>query len=164
MKSINKLAKVIATAGATGLAMASSAFAADNGLSSVFPKNGILSNSLDLQSIVVLVFRILLAVAVLWVVYNIVLAGIKIAGAKDDADKRKNGLKSIVNAALGLVVALAAFAIVNTVQKQITGEPGGGAAIGFPCRYAGANGDVKLGVKTAAGCTDENGGAQTELP
>jgi amino acid transporter len=161
MKSINKLAKVIATVGVTGMTMASSAFAS-SAVESVFPKNGILSDSLDVQSIIDLVFRILLAVAVLWVVYNIVLAGIKIAGAKDDADKRKNGLKSIINAALGLVVALAALPIVNTVQKQITGTPGAGAQVGLPCKYR--SGDIiKIGVKTSAGCTDENGAPQPEV-
>lgn len=146
MKKINKIVKVLSVLGVSAMAMSTSAFAAGgttSGISSIFPTTGILSDSLDLQSIVVLVFRILLSVAVLWVVYNIVLAGIKIAGAKDDADKRKNGLKSIVNAAIGLVVALAAFAIVTTVQKQITGEAQG--QLGLPCKYT-AGGITQTGV------------------
>jgi amino acid transporter len=76
--------------------------------------------SLNLSELAATVFKILLAVAILWVVFNIVMAGIKIAGAKEDADKRKEGLKSIVNAAIGLVVALSAFLITNTVARQIS--------------------------------------------
>jgi hypothetical protein len=59
------------------------------------------------------------------------MAGIKIAGAKEDADKRKEGLKSIVNAAIGLVVAISAFAIVNTITSQFGQTKQG--AIGLPC-------------------------------
>lgn len=163
MKNINKLAKVIAMTGATGLAMASTTFASSNGLSSVFPKDGLLGSSLDMQNVVNIGFRLLIAGVIAWVVYNIVLAGMKIAGAKDDPEKRKKGLQSIINASLGLIVALAAFAIVNTLTKQITGEPPT-TAIGLPCKYKDSSGNIKLGIKTEDGCTDENGDSHDETP
>lgn len=145
MSKTNKVFKF----GVASLLVATSlmSMASAQGLSDVFPKNGLLGDSLNINSIVVTGFKLILAIAVIWVVYNIVVAGIKIAGAKDDADKRKNGLKSIVNAAIGLVVALSAFAIVNTVQNQITGRVD--TNINLPCSYDIPNGGgVGTGITT----------------
>jgi hypothetical protein len=108
--------------------------AQSNFLCAAFPCNGILgpNGSIDLVSIVTLVFRIILYAALLWTVWNIVLAGLKIAGAKEDADKRKEGIQAVINAVIGLVVALLAFGIVLTVTNTL--NAGNVANItGIPC-------------------------------
>jgi hypothetical protein len=129
MKNLKKITTAIATMAVGGVMLVPHASAQGLGLEAAFGGAGL--SNLDFQSVITIVFQILLAAAILWVVYNIVLAGIKIAGAKEDADKRKEGLKSIVNAAIGLVVALSAFAIVQIVQRQLTGSSN--AQLGTPC-------------------------------
>lgn len=106
----------------------------NNILCAAFPCNGILgaSGTIDVASIVTLVFRIILYAAVLWTVWNVVLAGLKIAGAKEDADKRKEGIQAVINAVIGLVVALLAFGIVATVTSTI-GAGNVGQNVGAPC-------------------------------
>ncbi len=147
MNRVNKIAK-LATSLGVGVVLFGSrlAFAADTkagdlglgGTNGAFGQNQIFGpeGTINPQAIVRLVFQVLLAAAILWVVYNIVLAGLKIAGAKDDAEKRKNGLKSIVNAAIGLVVALSAFAIVNTLKGSFNTQEA------LPCLKDGAPGHV----------------------
>mgnify|MGYP005849116041 CR=1 FL=1 len=94
----------------------------ETALGAAFGCSGLLTNgTIDPSSIITLVFRIILYAAVLWTVWNVVLAGIKIAGAKEDADKRKEGIQAVINAVIGLVVALLAFGIVTTVTRQIGG-------------------------------------------
>jgi len=90
-------------------------------LGAVFGCTGLISGDggINIASIVQLAFRIILYAAVLWTVWNVVLAGIKIAGAKEDADKRKEGIQAVINAIIGLVVALLAFGIVTTVTRNI---------------------------------------------
>ena len=115
-----KYAVALSTVSAMFVTMAGSASA--QSLADAFPSGGFLDQGLNIGSLIVAAFSLLLAAAVLWVIYNIVVAGIKIAGAKEDAEKRKNGLKSIVNAGLGLVVALGAFAITTTTSTLLFGD------------------------------------------
>lgn len=132
------------------------------GCGTILGKDGTIS----VTSIVTLVFRIILYAAILWTVWNVVLAGIKIAGAKEDADKRKEGIQAVINAVIGLVVALLAFGIVTTVVNQV----GGGAVevTTTPCTATssggsgGANvgftGFVKDGAPNTCVLLDANGG------
>jgi hypothetical protein len=76
----------------------------------------------DPLSVIVVAFRVLLAVVVLIVVFRIVMAGIKIANSKDDADKRKDAFKQIGFALVGMVVALGALGITFIIQKAVFGE------------------------------------------
>ncbi len=69
---------------------------------------------------IVLIFRVLLAVAIIVVVYRIVIAGIKIGGAKDDADKRKEQFKQIIFNLFGLFLAFSALAL-SVVFVNIAG-------------------------------------------
>lgn len=122
---------------------------------------GVLGGTLDLKSIIALIFRFLLIGAILWVVWNIVRAGITIAGAKEDAEQRQNGLKSIVNAAIGLVVALSAFIITNTITNQL-GTPIDASNVGTTCRgVVNVNGKeiTKIGTLDSSDgqCKDVNG-------
>ncbi len=116
LKKLNKafsafitLALVVMITAITSVAGAQSAF------ESVFPTSFLNNGKFDLESLVRLVFQIILYAAILWTVWNVVLAGIKIAGAKEDADKRKEGIQAVINAVIGMVVALLAFGIVSTV-------------------------------------------------
>lgn len=127
-KTLNKVFSFILAASmafmvftAAGAANAQSNNCATSTLGAVFGCNGLLDSSggINVSSIVQLAFRIILYAAVLWTVWNVVLAGIKIAGAKEDADKRKEGIQAVINAVIGLVVALLAFGIVTTVTKNI---------------------------------------------
>jgi membrane associated rhomboid family serine protease len=137
-------------------------------LGKVFGCDGLIGGTINLQSIIAFVFRILLIAAILWVVYNIVMAGMKIAGAREDADKRKEGLKSVVNAAIGLVVSLSAFAITNTVAKQVGSEADINRA-GIPCTGTyipvGSTTSVSaLGSMVNGLCKDEFGNTLTPAP
>lgn len=58
-----------------------------------------------------LVFEVFLAIVILVVVFRIVMAGIGIAGAKEDAEKRMEGFKSLLNASIGLIIAISAFVV-----------------------------------------------------
>lgn len=147
----------------TMVAGTSVASAQTNVLCAAFPCNGILgpNGSIDITSIITLVFRIILYAAVLWTVWNVVLAGLKIAGAKEDADKRKEGIQAVINAVIGLVVALLAFGIVATVTNTLNaGEAG--ALTGTPC--SGIRPDTKeaaFGIESNGKCllrrTDSTG-------
>ena len=135
-------------------------------LGRVFGCDGLIGGTINLQSIIAFVFRILLIAAILWVVYNIVMAGMKIAGAREDADKRKEGLKSVVNAAIGLVVSLSAFAITNTVAKQVGSEADISRA-GIPCTgtYVSNGTNVSaVGSMVNGVCKDEFGNPLTPAP
>lgn len=125
-KTLNKIFNfILATSMAfmvfTAAGTAQAADCKDSTLGAVFGCEGIFDQSggLNIPSIVQMVFNVILYAAILWTVWNVVLAGIKIAGAKEDADKRKEGIQSVINAIIGLVVALLAFGIVNTVTKNI---------------------------------------------
>jgi len=162
MKSSNKLIMLAATAGTTFLSTAfintaSAACDPNSALGMAFGCDGIFSGEINLKSIIALIFRILVVAAILWVVYNMVVAGITIAGAKEDADKRKNGLKSIINACIGLVVCLSSYAITNTVQKQLGTDVD--PSIGVPCTGTDANGLTSTGTvdPTDGECKDLDG-------
>jgi hypothetical protein len=159
MKKINKLTKISALVlantvyfGYTSFASAADNCNPDSPLGKVFKCGGVFGGTISLQSIITLVFQIILVAAILWVVWNIVRAGITIAGAKEDAEARQNGLKSIINAAIGLVVCLSAFAIVNTITDQLGVDPT--TEIGLPC--TGKSGDI-----TKAGTINNSGDCQT---
>lgn len=135
MKQTNKLQKLfslllavamtIMAYTAVNVANAQSIPCEETALGAAFGCGGLLGGdgTINVESIVTLVFRIVLYAAVLWTVWNVVLAGIKIAGAKEDADKRKEGIQAVINAVIGLVVALLAFGIVTTVTRQIGANP-----------------------------------------
>jgi membrane-associated HD superfamily phosphohydrolase len=103
-------------------------------LSAAFGCNSIINSGrgIDIGSIITLFFRGLLIASGVWTVWYFALAGFKIGSAKEDANKRQEGIKAAVNAVLGLVVALLSFG----TTSLITGAVGGSAAIsavGTPC-------------------------------
>lgn len=69
----------------------------------------------DPNNLVIFVFQMLLAITILIVVGRIVIIGIKIAGAGDDADKRKEQFTALIFTLVGLVVALMAFGLTYAV-------------------------------------------------
>lgn len=149
-KSLNKVFGVVLATSMTWAAIAAGSLVDAQSTSvfcQAFPCNGILgpNGTIDINSIITLVFRIILYAAVLWTVWNVVLAGLKIAGAKEDADKRKEGIQAVINAVIGLVVALLAFGIVATVTNtlnagnviELSGVPCTGHATGSTVYKAG---------------------------
>lgn len=105
----------------------------NSGLGSVFGCSIVNSDGgFDVNSVITLVFQFVIGAAVLWVVWNIVLAGIKIAGAKEDADKRKEGIQAVINALIGLVVALLAWGVVVIVANTVGGNI---REVGTPCTF-----------------------------
>ncbi len=73
----------------------------------------------DITSWISYGFQFLLGIVVLLVVFRIVMAGIGIANAKEDADKRKEGFKKLLNAVIGLIVAFSALAITRIVTDAM---------------------------------------------
>jgi hypothetical protein len=76
-------------------------------------------NPVDLM---VIIFQTVLGLAVALVVFRIVMAGMKIANAKEDPDKRNEGLKMLMNAVIGLVVAISAYGITTLVRNTFGGK------------------------------------------
>jgi hypothetical protein len=68
-------------------------------------------------SAIVVFFQILLAVVIILVVYRIVVAGMTIANAGDDADKRKAGFVKMINAIIGLIVAFSSLGITMLINS-----------------------------------------------
>jgi hypothetical protein len=66
------------------------------------------------------IIKVLLAIVMVIVIFRIVLAGISIANAKEDGDKRKEGFQKVVNAMLGLIISLSAFGLTQVVQNALT--------------------------------------------
>jgi hypothetical protein len=50
------------------------------------------------------------------------MAGMTIANAKDDAEKRTEGFKKLLNAAIGLVVAFSALGITELIKNAFTNK------------------------------------------
>ncbi len=73
-------------------------------------------------SYLVIAMRILLGFAVVFTVFKIVLAGIKIAGSKEDGEKMKEGFKTVGFAVTGMVIALSALGITFFVQRFFLGS------------------------------------------
>jgi amino acid transporter len=90
------------------------------GLNKIDPQNLLVKR--DPMSYVVVAFRIILGVAVLLTIFRIVIAGLKITNSKDDADKRKEGFKTVGWAIAGMVIALSALGLTYLVQSIFFGE------------------------------------------
>jgi hypothetical protein len=152
------LAVVMMTTALTAGSVASAQAGQNSFLCAAFPCNGILGpgGTIDITSIVALVFRIILYAAVLWTIWNIVLAGIKIAGAKEDADKRKEGIQAVINAVIGLVVALLAFGIVSTVLGSFNAN--NSLDLSVPCTgFRTENGGIRVAKAGFRGTGDQAG-------
>ena len=76
----------------------------------------------DPNSLIVVFFRILLAIVILITVGRIVIIGIQIAGLGDDADKRKELFVQLIYTLTGLVIGLSALGITFLVQNIIFGR------------------------------------------
>lgn len=169
-KSLNKVFGVVLATSMTWAAIAAGSLVDAQSTSvfcQAFPCNGILgpNGTIDINSIITLVFRIILYAAVLWTVWNVVLAGLKIAGAKEDADKRKEGIQAVINAVIGLVVALLAFGIVATVTNTL--NAGNLELTGVPCTgHRNGSTVYEAGFKDNTGkcyTTDSTSTNKTEL-
>ena len=68
----------------------------------------------------VYIFRFFLFIVTCIVVFRNVMAGMTIANAKDDAEKRTEGFKKLLNAAIGLVVAFSALGITELIKNAFT--------------------------------------------
>jgi uncharacterized protein YacL len=79
-------------------------------------------NTASTETITTIAVQLLLAAMILLVVYRIVVAGIKIANAKEEADKRKEGFKSIANAGIGLVIVLSSYGFSAAILRYLATE------------------------------------------
>lgn len=111
-------------------------------LSSAFPTPFGENGQVDLGSIVSFIFNIVLYGALLWSVWHIVLAGFIITKAKDNADERKKGIDAIINAVIGLVVALLAFVIVSVVTRFLGVSTSQLELSSFPCTGRTGNNEI----------------------
>lgn len=117
----------------------------------IYPASAQLSNAfpvpfgegiLDLGSVITFVFNIVLYAALLWAVWHIVLAGFTITKAKDNAEERKKGIDAIINAVIGLVVALLAFVIVSVVTNFLGVSSSDLEISSIPCTGRTQDGEV----------------------
>ncbi|MCX8034844.1 MAG: pilin [Candidatus Dojkabacteria bacterium] len=111
-------------------------------LSSAFPTPFGEGGRLNLGAIVSFVFNIVLYAALLWAIWHIVLAGFTITKAKDNAEERKKGIDAIINAVIGLVVALLAFVIVSVVTNFLGVSTSQLEISSVPCTGRTSDGEV----------------------
>lgn len=93
----------------------------DTALWEAFGCSSIISNSenINIWSFVQVFFSILLSIAFLVTTFYIVMTGIKIAQAKEDTEKRKKSLQSIISALIGLIIALLASGITGLAASLV---------------------------------------------
>ncbi len=142
MSNQNKLKQIIFTLIISTFLFAFVAYPVNAQLANVFPTPFGGDGRLDLGAIVTFFFNIVLYVALLWAVWHIVLAGFTITKAKDNADERKKGIDAIINAVIGLVVALLAFVIVSVVTNFLGVSVYQLEISSVPCTGRTANGEV----------------------
>ncbi len=76
----------------------------------------------DPNSLIIVAFRVFLGIVVAITVVRIVIIGIKIAGAREDADKIKEQFQALVWTIVGMVIALGAVGITYAVQNIVFGD------------------------------------------
>ncbi len=148
MKKISKIITAGAGAATLGLVYTQNAFAAGNGLTNV--QSGVTTTEtaaggLSMQTVISTVIGTMLFVVGLLAVVMLIYGGIRYVTSHGDKAQVTAAKETIMYAVVGLVVAIAAFAVVQWITNDVFK---GGASSGSSSSESSSSTDSKGGKKT----------------
>lgn len=148
MKKISKIITAGAGAATLGLVYTQNAFAAGNGLTNV--QSGVTTTKtaaggLSMQTVISTVIGTMLFVVGLLAVVMLIYGGIRYVTSHGDKAQVTAAKETIMYAVVGLVVAIAAFAVVQWITNDVFK---GGASSGSSSSESSSSTDGKGGKKT----------------
>lgn len=148
MKKISKIITAGAGAATLGLVYTQNAFAAGNGLTNV--QSGVTTTEtaaggLSMQTVISTVIGTMLFVVGLLAVVMLIYGGIRYVTSHGDKAQVTAAKETIMYAVVGLVVAIAAFAVVQWITNDVFK---GGASSGSSSSESSSSTDGKGGKKT----------------
>lgn len=148
MKKISKIITAGAGAATLGLVYTRNAFAAGNGLTNV--QSGVTTTKtaaggLSMQTVISTVIGTMLFVVGLLAVVMLIYGGIRYVTSHGDKAQVTAAKETIMYAVVGLVVAIAAFAVVQWITNDVFK---GGASSGSSSSESSSSTDGKGGKKT----------------
>lgn len=148
MKKISKIITAGAGAATLGLVYTQNAFAAGNGLTNV--QSGVTTTEtaaggLSMQTVISTVISTMLFVVGLLAVVMLIYGGIRYVTSHGDKAQVTAAKETIMYAVVGLVVAIAAFAVVQWITNDVFK---GGASSGSSSSESSSSTDGKGGKKT----------------
>lgn len=148
MKKISKIITAGAGAATLGLVYTQNAFAAGNGLSNVqsgVTKTSDAAGGLTMQQVITTVIGTMLFIVGLLAVVMLIYGGIRYVTSHGDKAQVTAAKETIMYAVVGLVVAIAAFAVVQWITNDVFK---GGASSGSSSSESSSSTDGKGGKKT----------------
>lgn len=148
MKKISKIITAGAGAATLGLVYTQNAFAAGNGLSNVqsgVTKTSDAAGGLTMQQVITTVINTMLFIVGLLAVVMLIYGGIRYVTSHGDKAQVTAAKETIMYAVVGLVVAIAAFAVVQWITNDVFK---GGASSGSSSSESSSSTDGKGGKKT----------------
>ncbi len=148
MKKISKIITAGAGAATLGLVYTQNAFAAGNGLSNVqsgVTKTSDAAGGLTMQQVITTVIGTMLFVVGLLAVVMLIYGGIRYVTSHGDKAQVTAAKETIMYAVVGLVVAIAAFAVVQWITNDVFK---GGASSSSSSSESSSSTDSKGGKKT----------------
>lgn len=148
MKKISKIITAGAGAATLGLVYTQNAFAAGNGLSNVqsgVTKTSDAAGGLTMQQVITTVIGTMLFIVGLLAVVMLIYGGIRYVTSHGDKTQVTAAKETIMYAVVGLVVAIAAFAVVQWITNDVFK---GGASSGSSSSESSSSTDSKGGKKT----------------
>lgn len=148
MKKISKIITAGAGAATLGLVYTQNAFAAGNGLTNV--QSGVTTTEtaaggLSMQTVISTVIGTMLFIVGLLAVVMLIYGGIRYVTSHGDKAQVTAAKETIMYAVVGLVVAIAAFAVVQWITNDVFK---GGASSGSSSSESSSSTDSKGGKKT----------------
>lgn len=148
MKKISKIITAGAGAATLGLVYTQNAFAAGNGLSNVqsgVTKTSDAAGGLTMQQVITTVIGTMLFIVGLLAVVMLIYGGIRYVTSHGDKAQVTAAKETIMYAVVGLVVAIAAFAVIQWITNDVFK---GGASSGSSSSESSSSTDSKGGKKT----------------
>lgn len=148
MKKISKIITAGAGAATLGLVYTQNAFAAGNGLTNV--QSGVTTTKdaaggLSMQTVISTVIGTMLFIVGLLAVVMLIYGGIRYVTSHGDKAQVTAAKETIMYAVVGLVVAIAAFAVIQWITNDVFK---GGASSGSSSSESSSSTDSKGGKKT----------------
>jgi len=87
---------------------------------------------LDPNTVIRIALYLVIVAAIIWTLWNIIVAGFNWAASGGDEEKRGKATKQIISALVGLVIVAISFTILSLVVSLFTGSTQG-LKLGIPC-------------------------------
>lgn len=120
MKNVKKIISVVALLALCGSILAPQFVGASNAVCPPGSTSAVCDNSRTIEDVIKIIVNTLLFLAGVVSVIVIIIAGIRMTASSGNADSMAKARNSIIFAALGVVVTIAAYSIVNFVILRAT--------------------------------------------